>query len=633
MRKRAFIIGTLLSAGIAMYDPYLMIKGVNVYFCWEYWAPAAIFAIFFLLLLSSLSRLFELSSKELMLVFVMASTASVLPSMGFVSSLIPIISGFTYFATPANMWVEKIINKTPSLLMVKDTRAITWFYEGLPHGEAIPYGPWIAPMSFILLFVLVFSFLSICLMVLFRKQWVEKERLTYPLTILPLEMIKKEKGSKVPLLLKNRLFWLSFSIVFLYYFFNWLTRRTTGSQMLSMTGYIHLFRKTTGLNLNPDFPILGLAYLIPRSVSLSLWLFHVIFTIQNGFLNISGFKLPGINEPYGGRSTITSFEGAGAMLLLVIALFWRARQHLSDCFGKAFGRRKSVDDSGELFSYRTAVFGAIISFILTVFFMHYSGMPWIVAVAFVIFSIVVFLGISRIVCQAGLPAARAMCIPTVYTSYLLPPSLLTDQGYLALGLQHSWAADIRTSVMATTGHSLRIQDEVRMPSRLLLAGIITSIVVSYVASSYVHINSAYRLGALNASVAPTGGSSWFFGGGLTRFVANFVLPKIENPITREIMLPRYIFTGIGAFLMGALMFLHSKFLWWPVHYIGFPIAESAPLQSSWFAIFLAWLIKGLILKFGGHNVYRKSVPFFLGMIVAYVTWLVVQSVVMLILVK
>jgi hypothetical protein len=169
-----------------------------------------------------------------------------------------------------------------------------------------------------------------------------------------------------------------------------------------------------------------------------------------------------------------------------------------------------------------------------------------------------------------------------------------------------------------------------MPSRLLFAGILTALIVSYVSSAWVHIHAGYRLGALNASVAPTGGSGWFFGGGMTRFVANFVLPKMGNTITPEIIIPRYIFTGIGVFLMGALMFLHSKFMWWPVHYIGFPIAESAPLQSFWFAIFLAWLIKGLILRFGGHNVYKKSVPFFLGMILANVTWLVVESIIMLI---
>jgi len=623
MRKRAFIIGAIFSAGIAMLDPFLMLRGLSGRFCWEYWAPAAIFILFFLLLLSCIHRCFELRTSELLLIFIMTSTASVLPSMGFMSSLMPIVSGMKYFATPVNKWAELIIDRTRPLLMVQDQKAITYFYEGLPAGASIPYAAWIKPMSFILLFVLVFSFFSICLMVLFRKQWIEKERLIYPLTILPLEMVKKEGKSRVPALFKDRLFWLAFSLAMIFYLLNWLSHVSTGTLMLSLRGYLSLFRRSIGFSLNPYFPILGLAYLVPRSVSLSLWLFHVLFTLQSGLLRMSGFRLPGVNEAFGGRSTVTTFEGAGAMLALVIALFWRARKHLSDCFRKAFGLKCNVDDSKEMLSYRTAVFGSILGFLAMVGFMVYFGMPLIASVAFIFFTAVVFIGLARIVCQAGLPAARAQCIPPVYASYLLPPGLVTHQGYAVLGLQYSWAADIRTSVMATTGHTLKIQEEARIPPRLLITGIITAIVVSYISSAWMHIHTAYNVGALN--VATSGGGGWFFGGSMSRFIANFIIPKINTPITGNMIISRYIFTAIGAAFMGALMFLHSRFLWWPIHYIGFPIAESAPLQYWWFAIFLAWLIKGLVLKFGGHNVYKKSVPFFLGLILSNITWMVIES--------
>ena len=622
MRKRAFIIGIFLSILVALVDQYLSIKSLSGRLCWEYWAPAAIFGLFVLLILSSIHRVLELKTSELLLIFIMASTASVLPSMGFMSSLIPIISGMKYFSVEGNKWQELIIDRTNPLLMIKDDTAIKHFYEGLPPGEAIPYGIWLKPMLFILLFVLVFSFLSICLMVLFRKQWIEKEKLIYPLTILPMEMVRKKEGSRVPILFKNRLFWFAFALCFAYYLFNWITLTATGTAMIKPRGFISLFRKSTSFSLNPFFPILGFAYLVPRSVSLSLWLFHVLFTLQSGLLSMSGFKLPGINEAFGGRSTITTFEGAGGMLMLVAALFWRARKHLSDCVAKAFGRRQHVDDSGELFSYRTAVLGFILGFIAMMSFMRYFGMPWFASFMFILFTVVVFLGLTRIVCQAGLPAARAQCIPPVYTSYLLPPGAITPQGYLVMGLQYSWAADIRTSIMATTGHTLKIQEDAHIPRKILVAGIITAIIVSYVASAWIHIYGGYKVGALSIT---GGGGSWFFGGGMSRFVANFVIPKMETPISKDIILTRYIFTAIGAFVMGVLMFLHSKFLWWPIHYIGFPVAESGPLTYWWFAIFLAWLIKGVILKFGGHNVYRKSVPFFLGIILSTVTWIVAES--------
>ncbi|HNS33440.1 MAG TPA: hypothetical protein PKN36_10800 [bacterium] len=630
MRKRAFVIGALLSAGIAMIDPYLMFKGIDIYFCWEYWAPAAIFTLFVLILLACLHRVFELKPSELLLIFIMTSTASVLP-MALMATLISIIAAFRYFGTSVNLWEELIVSKVSPFLVVKDQAAINYFYEGLPPGVSIPYLAWMKPLGFFLIFILIFSFLSICLMVLFRKQWVEKERLIYPLTILPLEMIKREAGSRVPVLFRNKLFWLSFVIVFIFYLSNWWTRFLTGTPILPLKGYLDLYRDTGYLMLNVEFHILGLAYLIPRSISLSLWLFYLLFTMQNSLLIISGYRLPGVAEPYAEGSGVATFTSAGAMFMFVALLFWRAREHLGDCFRKAFSRHSRIDDSKELLSYRTSVLGVIIGFILMVGLMRFVGLPYHVSFLLVLFSIVVFLGLTRIVCQTGLPAARAMCIPPIYTVSILPPGLVTEQGYLALGFQYIWTSELRTSIMAVAGHTLKIQEEARISSRLLFTAIIASILISYVFSAWTYIFCGYNMGTLNASISGSGAGRWFLGDRMAFTVARFILQKIDTPMTQEVMLLRSLFMGIGAFLMGILMFLHARFLWWPIHYLGFPIAQTLPMRQYWFTIFLAWIIKGLILRFGGHNVYKKSVPVFLGMILSFISWKVVEAVLTVIL--
>jgi len=525
------------------------------------------------------------------------------------------------------MWQEYIINRACPLLMVQDETAVKYFYEGLPAGQSVPYTSWLAPMGLMLVFVLVFAFLSICVMVLFRKQWIEEEKLIYPLTILPIEMVQKKSGSRIPILFKNNLFWLAFSIFFFYYFFNWLSVVFTGHRLLRLTGNIVFLRKSASLSLSPHFPILGFAYLIPRNVSLSLWLFHILFTIQSGLFSVSGFKLPGQNEHFCGRSSATTFEGGGAMIVLVAALVWRARRHLYKCIKKAFIPGCAIDDSGEMLSYRTAVFGTAISFMAMMGFLRFFGMTWFVSFIFMFFVLVVFIGLTRIVCQAGLPAAQAQCTPPTYTAYLLPPTIVPPECYVTMGLQYSWAGDIRTSIMASTSHSLKIQEEAHINPKVLFAGIVTAIIISYTFSAWMYIHMGYKTGALNISTGNSGGGAgvWFFGGAMARIIANFIVPKVTTPITKDIIISRYVFMAIGAFVMGILIFMHSKFLWWPIHYIGFPIAESQPLRYWWFAIFLAWVIKGVILKFGGHNVYKKSVPFFLGMIMGNISWLVIEN--------
>ena len=66
--------------------------------------------------------------------------------------------------------------------------------------------------------------------------------------------------------------------------------------------------------------------------------------------------------------------------------------------------------------------------------------------------------------------------------------------------------------------------------------------------------------------------------------------------------------------MGFLTFMSQRFLWWPLHYIGFPIADTYVMQYAWFSIFIAWFIKSLILRYGGPLAYRRSIPFFIGLI-------------------
>jgi hypothetical protein len=74
------------------------------------------------------------------------------------------------------------------------------------------------------------------------------------------------------------------------------------------------------------------------------------------------------------------------------------------------------------------------------------------------------------------------------------------------------------------------------------------------------------------------------------------------------------FVGVGAGAMLALTWLRQRFLWWPLHPIGFPIMTSWLVDWMWFSVFLAWLIKVTILKYGGATLFARSRYFFLGMI-------------------
>jgi len=70
-------------------------------------------------------------------------------------------------------------------------------------------------------------------------------------------------------------------------------------------------------------------------------------------------------------------------------------------------------------------------------------------------------------------------------------------------------------------------------------------------------------------------------------------------------------------------------VWWPLHPIGFVVAADWVMDNIWFSVFLAWLIKVSVLKYGGPRLYRKTLPFFIGLILgqfaAAGSWLIING--------
>jgi hypothetical protein len=84
----------------------------------------------------------------------------------------------------------------------------------------------------------------------------------------------------------------------------------------------------------------------------------------------------------------------------------------------------------------------------------------------------------------------------------------------------------------------------------------------------------------------------------------------------------------GGLLMALMMWVRHRVPWWPVHPIGFPIGANFMMERVWGSVFIAWVVKVLVLRFAGAAAYRSSQFFFLGLIVGEATavglWLVVD---------
>jgi hypothetical protein len=277
---------------------------------------------------------------------------------------------------------------------------------------------------------------------------------------------------------------------------------------------------------------------------------------------------------------------------------------------KAFGRGRQVDDRDEILSYRAAFWGMVAGLVYVTFWLHRSGMDLWVAALLVGLSMATFLGVTRIVAAGGVAETRSpMPAPTALMS-AVGPDALGPANLTALGMTYIWMGDIRTFVMASVANGLKLVSEVRDGrKRRVFWAVALAIVVTLAASVIATMAIGYERGGANAN-------RWFFETGpcLPFRYAETVIKTPTGPSLRG-----WLFSAIGAGVMAALLLLHHRFVWWPVHPLGFPIASIWLTNQLWFSIFIAWAVKALVLRYGGAGLYQRTRFFFLGLILGQYT--------------
>ena len=621
---RAFIVGAAASFFIGIGTTYNIMVLHGSYMAIDFSTAAAIFLFFVLTFLinagmGKLNRRLALRSGELKTVYVMMVVACAIPTMGLSAQLLPIITAPFYYALPENNWAELIQPHIKPWLAPKGKLWIKYFYEGLPSWESrIPWGIWIKPLLIWAVFLLTVYFVMICMMVILRQQWMEKERLVYPLAQLPLEMARQEGDSIFSPIFKNRVMWLGFLIAFGISSLNGLHHYNPLVPGLQLVQSISIFRNTTSLIFRLSFPMIGFFYMVHLDVAFSLWFFNLLSLAVRGFMKYFGYHVTENLGIYGSRSPIFAHQGMGAIAVLVFAGLWVGRRHIKDVLKKAFTSAPDIDDSGEVLSYRVAFWGLVLGVIFMTFWLHATGIPlWIVPL-FLAATFLLFVGLTRIVVESGMAEAVASTIGSSFVISSIGARPLGPAGLTGMALTYVWSADIRTFVMASCANGMKVIDGSAKRMRPLFWAMMLSIVVCAVASIWMLLRISYIHGGIS-------GNRWFYGGG-AKAPYNYIISQIVNPSEAN-MLGWYI-KGIGAGIMGVLMFLRQRFLWWPLHPIGFAIGPIWMMDQMWFTVFLAWLIKLSILRYGGLKLYRSLLPLFLGLIMGQFvcngTWLIID---------
>ena len=327
--------------------------------------PGAVFILFLLtLFINPLLKLVHprlgLNRRELLVVYAMMVMASPIPTL-FVGKFLSAISYPFYYATAENEWRQLIHPYIPDWLMVHDVETVRKFYEGSGRDEPIPWEVWRSVIAMWTPFICALFLMMISFMAILRKQWIEHERLIYPLMQVPLAMTEEgEDEQKLSPFFKNPVMWAGFAIPALwgtlhglYNYFPEIIPIAQNVDPIRMD--VPVFRRTADLYVALRFNIIGFFYFLKTDIAFSLWFFNLLSFAVRGIFGILGV----VSSETGGaghavHDPFLAYQSMGAILVLFLGGIWTARKHLRSVWRKAVKGDESIDDSDEILSYRAA---------------------------------------------------------------------------------------------------------------------------------------------------------------------------------------------------------------------------------------------------------------------------------------
>ncbi|MEW6756151.1 MAG: DUF6785 family protein, partial [Candidatus Latescibacterota bacterium] len=291
-------------------------------------AGFALVALFANAVLSFSGRSLALNRSELIVVYIMLLVVASLATMGLCETLVPAIAGVFYYATPENEWQQNLIPHLPAQILVHDGQENRLFFEGVGTlGYDIPYEIWVRPLLLWAIFLLALYVTMIGVAVILRRQWMDRERLAYPLMQVPQAMIRQEdEGTAVNSFFRSRALWAGATIPMVFGLFIGLSRYITGFPVFPTAWSFPIFGSQY-INMTLSFAVLGFSYLISPDIAAGVWGGVLLAKVERAL-----FVTQGVVKQQDvwavSVSELLHYQGLGALVAFVLLGLWVAREHL-----------------------------------------------------------------------------------------------------------------------------------------------------------------------------------------------------------------------------------------------------------------------------------------------------------------
>lgn len=438
-----------------------------------------------------------------------------------------------------------------------------------------------------------------------RHQWLVGERLAFPIARV-LSDLTAERGTGC---WRSRGLWIAAAIVVVIH--TWRGAHNLGwmpidfplalnfGSVLPWDGWMgELPHRWALTNPKLSFTVLAMTFLITPEVGRSLWLSFVGGNVICALLVVQGFPV--------GRQDLETVSTGGAGVLALVVL-WIGRHYYLAVLRAACGRGgdAAARAAAPYLALLLAGCGVMLAFMLA------AGVGIGAGVVVILLILLLTLAFARVVAESGVPFAglgnegrlggmtMLWLAPGVPSAALLPLAMI--------GAMLGPGDRERMMTHALTAHAMdeRAGSGLGIGRISILAAV--SGAIGIVAAFVALLIAAYHGGG---AVAGDPWPSWIWSQASGQ-VATILdgAPGVADRQGRAIN--GYV---VGAILVGVMSLGRLRFQHWPLHPVGLLLMGSWITTVAWGSYFLGWLIKSMVLRYGGQALYQHLVPVAIGLV-------------------
>jgi len=503
-------------------------------------------------------------------------------------------------------------------------------------GVAVPWGDLMPTIVFWSSFTFVFGSFMVCIATLFRRSWIDIEKVPFPHAVSAHELMKRvdpKSGLKLsftsPFII-GMIVAIAFSIPsMMIELFPWFP--DIYGFRTNICGYAATWNTSTGAfagligltkwNIHPL--AVAIAYIAPLNILFNVWFwwlvdviilpqiayvmgYYTALTDRNGCGRWDcGAESLAFGPPFKWQATVI-----GGIFGLAVFLFVIERRYIVETVQAALGRvseeRRSEMERNEALSYRTlyalivALFIAMVAILMTTGMNLGTSFSTPISMFIIWFAQMRMLGLSGAYVRGtdkGYALQKFLFYPTA------PAQPTSD--YIMTANFNTWftdAPDMGNQIggnYLTAWQSYRLASLTGVSNKSIFKIMIVSILILAPTTMTGFLYSAYTWGAsrIPGTWGMYGCAGWY---------QRCAVPERWNAMPgTDPWTPNFL---VGFLMAGALSIIHARFVWFPFEPVGFIIGTSwtSAQAGFWLPCLVAWVLKVMTIRVGGSKLYEHQ---------------------------